>query len=206
VRTATALLDPYEPIPVERNKLRGGVNRLKQRERRALILASTRKLIGERGCTEITVREIAQQSGLSPQTLYNLVGPRDQAIADALIEYSASVARIAVQEPSLHATTDIWLNVAERFPDFARQSTLMFVTPMQGVYLQYREFQVRSLSKLLNSYKTSGKLIFRGSATQLAEELIIYSSAMWLDWSIRQYPLAELRSKLVAGLKKLVRA
>ena len=84
----TQIIDPYEPLAVNAGKIQAGVNRLNQRERRARILASTRKLIGERGSGDITVREIALISDVSPQTLYNLVGPRDQAIVDALNEYS----------------------------------------------------------------------------------------------------------------------
>jgi len=201
----TQIIDPYEPLAVNAGKIQAGVNRLNQRERRARILASTRKLIGERGSGDITVREIALISDVSPQTLYNLVGPRDQAIVDALNEYSVAIGRIAAHTSSLSEHTDVWISVAECYPDYARQSTLMFMTPMRNVYLSYRDKQVKSLTKLLKAYKKAGHMHFTTPAHDLAEQLILFSSAVWVDWSIRSFPLSELKEKIIAGLTKLMR-
>jgi hypothetical protein len=80
------LFDPYQPLPVGAGKeqqTKGGT-RHNQTARRARILAATRRLLGERGCEEVTVREIARTAGFALQTVYNLVGPRDQVITEAI--------------------------------------------------------------------------------------------------------------------------
>src|SRR5215470_7158861 len=78
----TELFDPFLPIAPGAGKagtLVGGARR-SQRVRRSEILATIRRLLTEVGCQELTVRGIADGSGYAIQTVYNLVGPRNQAI------------------------------------------------------------------------------------------------------------------------------
>jgi hypothetical protein len=56
-----------------------------------MILAAIRCLLVDEGHEGITVRRIAEGSGHAVQTIYNLVGPRDRAITEAISEYSQYV-------------------------------------------------------------------------------------------------------------------
>lgn len=75
------------------------VSRRNQRQRRSLILAAIRQLLIEEGYRGVTVRRIAEVSGHVVQTIYNLVGPRDHAIVEAIADYTAHVARMAPFAP-----------------------------------------------------------------------------------------------------------
>jgi AcrR family transcriptional regulator len=56
------------------------------RERRALIKCSVRKLFAERGYGNINVRDLAQVCRVSPQTLYNNFGGRDEVLTVSMNE------------------------------------------------------------------------------------------------------------------------
>src|ERR1700720_1138765 len=128
-RSLAPVFGPYQPIPAKRGRYQTVMNRTNQRARRARILASIRRLIAERGCTHVTIREIALHSDLSHQTVYNLVGSHDEAIVEALNEYSAFIGRSAIQNgPTLSANIDMLISLAATSPDYVRQSTLMFMT------------------------------------------------------------------------------
>lgn len=53
-------------------------------ERREHIVNTTRQMIGELGIEGITMRNLAQRSGVAVATLYNQFGSREDIIADAL--------------------------------------------------------------------------------------------------------------------------
>src|SRR3546814_16588347 len=79
------VFDPTQPIqrmPVQigNRSYAPGQN---QRQRRAAILATSRRLLNDDGFEGVTVRRIAECSGHAVQTIYNLVGSRNQAIAEA---------------------------------------------------------------------------------------------------------------------------
>src|SRR3546814_17176471 len=76
------VVDPTQPIqrmPVQigNRSYAPGQN---QRQRRAAILATIRRLLIDDGFEGVTVRRIAECSGHAVQTIYNLVGSRNQAI------------------------------------------------------------------------------------------------------------------------------
>jgi AcrR family transcriptional regulator len=202
--------DPYAPLPVSVGKPHEPSSgaRYNQRARRARILAATRRLLGEQGCEEVTVREIARTSGFALQTIYNLVGPRDRAITDAISEYSLFVGRTAARSeggPSLTGVIDMWIVAAEACPEFARQCNLIMFTPSRHIYYHFRDIQIRGIAKLLRNQQAQGRLFLKTSPRQVAEEVVYFATAMWIDWADRQYPLAVLREKLSSALPKLLR-
>ncbi len=206
---ASPRFDPYAPLPMRSATLEGkDLARRNQRNRRATILAMTRQLLAERGCEAVTVREIARRSGFALQTIYNLVGPRDHAITDAISEYSLFVGRVASQElgkEPLPRLVDTWIEAAEACPDFARQCNLIMLTPSRQIYYRFRDIQIRGMTKLLRLEKEAGRLSQRSSPRKLAEQLVFYSTAVWVEWADRPFPMAELRERLLWGLLKLVR-
>jgi len=58
-----------------------------QKARRQRILAATREALAERGYEGLTIRELAQRSGVSVPTLYNQFGGKDDLIRAAVEEH-----------------------------------------------------------------------------------------------------------------------
>lgn len=202
--------DPYRPLLPGAGKLQPqqSATRHAQRARRARILAVTRQLLGERGCEEVTVREIARSSGFALQTIYNLVGPRDRTIIDAISEYALYVGRMADREggaPSLLAVIDTWITAAEAAPEFARQTNLILFTPSRNIYYHFRDIQIRGVAKLLRHQQASGQAFFHTPPRLLAEQIVFFAMAIWIDWADRPFAFPLLRQKLAQGLTKLMR-
>ncbi len=68
--------------------VKGGAERLSPRavERRARILSTASRLLGEHGYDGVSMRTIAAQSGVVEKTLYNIYGTKDRLIAAAARE------------------------------------------------------------------------------------------------------------------------
>ncbi|MGE3690113.1 MAG: TetR/AcrR family transcriptional regulator [Novosphingobium sp.] len=201
--------DPFAPLPLP-DPSAGGKDgaRRNQRLRRATILAITRQLLAENGCEGVTVREIARRSGFALQTIYNLVGPRDHAITDAISEYSLFVGRVASRQPGtdpLRRLVDTWMEAVQASPEFARQCNMIMFTPSRHIYYRFRDIQIRGMTKLLRIEKKEGRLAQHSSPRKLAEQLVFYSTAVWVDWADRPGPIPELRERLLWGLLKLQR-
>src|SRR5687768_14714106 len=62
------------------------LGRHKRNERRAAILAVARRLLSERGFDGVTMRDLAQESGVTVQTLYNGFDGKESIIAEAIEE------------------------------------------------------------------------------------------------------------------------
>lgn len=176
--------------------------RINQRARRAAILAAIRKLIAVEGCDGVTVRRIAECSGHAVQTIYNLVGPRETAITEAIREYSAYVGMTFFDPGNPLAAADIidhQLLSIERNPDFCRQVCLMYFSHSRHIYYAFRDSQIKRLEALLRRQQKLGMLRknvdLRGTATQL----MVYSGALMVEWADCESPLEELRRRLYAG-------
>lgn len=208
--TSESPFDPFKPLPPGAGKLNAAQHgaRVNQRLRRAEIRAVTRRLVCELGVEGVTVRGIARESGYALQTIYNLAGPRDQAITDAISEYSLFVGRVAsntMVQPSLSRVAETWIEAAEACPDFARQCHRIFFTPSRDIYYRFRDIQIRGMAKFLRNQEAAGAMYFHGSPRRLAEQIVFYAMAVWLDWADSDYPLSTLRERLLPGLVKLAR-
>lgn len=56
------------------------------RYRRAVILASARRIIAEQGCAQVKMRVVAERSKVTPPTIYALVGSRQEVVYFAMKE------------------------------------------------------------------------------------------------------------------------
>ena len=204
------LFDPSRPIlPAgDRTGAPAAITRLNQRNRRAQIRAVTRQLLAERGCDGVTVRNIARESGFALQTIYNLSGPRDQTIIDAISEYSLFVGRMASRRhtiPTLPNLVDTWIESTECCPEFARQCNLIVFTDSRHIYYRFRDIQIRGMTKLLRMQHENGRPLAGASPRSTAEQLVFFATAVWIDWADRPFPLPQLRDRLADGMCKLLR-
>jgi AcrR family transcriptional regulator len=183
-------------------------SRRNQRLRRAQILATIRRLLTEDGLDGVTVRGIAQASGHAVQTIYNLVGPRDQAIVEAISEYTRYVGHTALPDPGdPNAVVDIigrWLQSIESAPEFCRQVCLIFFSPSRGIFYHFRDKQLKAMQGLLAKQQKCGILRSDANLGDLAEQLVTFASASCIEWSDRPFPLEQLHRRICSGFGNLL--
>lgn len=205
----SVLYDPNLPIL---HFPRGAMasSRRNQRLRRARILATIRRLLTEDGFEALTVRRIAEASGHAVQTIYNLVGPRDQAIVQAISEYTRYVGRTACpREDDPQAVIEIfdrWLQSIEAAPKFCRQVSLIFFSRSRSVFYDFRDLELKGMHGLLKRQQKSGVIRPEINVRDLAEQLVLFASALSIEWADRPFPVEQLRRRLYSGYANLLAA
>ncbi|PEQ12787.1 hypothetical protein B2G71_10865 [Novosphingobium sp. PC22D] len=206
-RGPSVLYDPALPIL----HFPGGVaavTRRNQRLRRAQILATIRRLLVENGFEAVTVRRIAEASGHAVQTIYNLVGPRDEAIVQAISEYTRYVGRTASpRADDSHAVIEIidrWLQSVEASPEFCRQVSQIFFSRSRAIFYDFRDRELKGMHKLLQQQQRSGAIRPEINVRDLAEQLVLLASGLCVEWSDRPFPLEQLRRRLYSGYSHLL--
>jgi AcrR family transcriptional regulator len=205
---ARPVYDPSAPIATGTGSRRTAGARSRQRSRRSEIRAAIRRILAAEGCERVTVREVAGVSGFAVQTIYNLVGPRNDAISDAISEYSMYVGRTAVpraDDPmAVPAIVDCWIDSVAADAEFARQSNLIFFTDSRDIYYRFRDQQQTGMRNLMQRQKKCGVLRSDVDANALAESLVMYMSSMWIEWADRSLSVDTLRGRLRAGVWTLL--
>lgn len=202
--------DPFLPITTRA----GGVEltsletRVAQRMRRSQILATIRRHLTERGLEGVTVRGVTESCGHAVQTFYNLVGPRERAIIDAVSEYTRYVGRAAQIQPSdpyaIIKIINCWLKSIDAQPEFCRQVSLIFFSDARSIYYEFRDGQLFCMTRLLADQQRAGVMRSDVNVRDLAEQLVLLSSALCLEWSDRPFPIEQLHSRLRSGFECLL--
>lgn len=201
--------DPFMPLLRKPISVSNATEtRQRQRARRAQILATVRRLLTDNGCEGVSMRQLADEAGCSVQTIYNLVGPRDEAISEAISEYSLFVGRTAAPRPddpgAVIEIANQWFLAIEAHPDFCREVNLIHFTKSREIYYKFRERQLRGMQRLLRRQKQSGIIRSEVNTKVLAEHLVFLSSSLILDWADRPTPLGRLHDRLCSGYSSLL--
>jgi AcrR family transcriptional regulator len=205
------LFDPKRPIfqmDGEHALLLKSLARQGQRQRRSVILAAIRRLLIEEGYKGVTVRRIAEVSGYVVQTIYNLVGPRDHAIVEAIADYTAHIGRMAPftpEDPAALVKVIEWQGQSVMLaPEFTRQVCLIYLGEGRHIFQQYREKQIRNFQSFLTKQKRMGVLRKDVNCRGLAQELIFYSGAIFIEWACRSFPMDELIARTKSGYSHIL--
>lgn len=109
-----------------------------QSHRRGVILAAARDLFAERGQSNVTVRSLAKRSGVTPPTIYNLIGGRDVVLEGALLqslkgclELAPALAKQTNTNPIV-ALADIFWLAAHSDPSFAKHQIDLNTKYLEG--------------------------------------------------------------------------
>lgn len=172
--------------------------RFAQRMRRAKILAVVRHLLAEGGWAAITIKRVADLAGLANQTVYNLVGGREELVAAAISEYILALSKYAEERAyypnPLLSLADCYWQAANNYPDYIRAASLVCEgdianlchlarSQQEGLF---RSFFLKSTGS--SSARVSG--IFRHVATLTAVTTV--------DWAKGELNDKELRSELAS--------
>ncbi len=206
---AKMFFDPARPIPRLAGSLaRASAAGAEQRKRRATILAAIRQLLTEEGYEALGVRRIAECSGHAVQTIYNLVGPRDVAITEAISEYSQYVILSATPEPenpnAPFAMIDREVKSIELSPNFCRNVCRIYFTEARGIFYEFRARQIKILHQFLAQQQRSGIIRAEVNTSRLAEHLILLGGTMFMDWADRPCTFEVLQQRLYAGYANLM--
>lgn len=209
VRSAEAvILDPARPIFRPLRDGAGQVPAFNQRHRRSTILATIRQLLVEEGLEGVTVRRIAERSGHAVQTIYNLVGPRDLAITEAISEYSQYVNLTSAPDPfdpdAPAAIVDRELASIRVNPEFCRNVCLIYFSNSRQIFYNFRDKQVTSMHRFLVQQQRAGILRREVNSLALAEQLMFFLGALCVEWADRDFPFDELRGRLYDGYENLM--
>jgi AcrR family transcriptional regulator len=202
---AVSGVDPTRLVPRVASARAPGAN---QRNRRSTILATIRRLLIEDGYEGVTVRRIAECSGHAVQTIYNLVGPRDFAITEAVGEYSQYVLQIMAGNPAdpyaSAAMIEQELRSIELSPEFCRAVCKIYFTEARGIFYDIRARQLAVLHHFLGQQQKLGVIRAGIDTANLAEHLMLLISSLCIEWSDRSLPFEQLQRRLYAGYSSLM--
>jgi AcrR family transcriptional regulator len=207
---ALALYDPTVPTahwtqPSAKRVMAAGSD---QRLRRSVILATIRRLLIERGCNGITIRRIAEASGFAVGTIYNLVGSRNEAITEAISEFTLFVGRTASPRPddpnSVVRIIDHWLGATAATPELCRQVNLIHFSESRFIYNKSREQQLAGVYNFLRLQQRYGVITAEADVQHLSENLVFLSSAFFQEWADRCFSLDELHQKVRSSCASLL--
>lgn len=127
--------DPLRTIRLDRwNPAgEGGKRWQNQREKKALILATARRLLAERGIEGVLIRDIAERCGFSQPTIYSIVGQRMELLGESAAEWIRLVAWSSpFTFPQPNTTLSILLafwNSACDHPDYTTRAVAIACSP-----------------------------------------------------------------------------
>jgi AcrR family transcriptional regulator len=208
---ADRLLDPTNPVMVAFDadgRLSSAPARQSQRLRRSVILAAIRQLLVEEGHKGVTVRRIAEISGYVVQTVYNLVGPRDHAIVEAILDYTLYVGSFAppsAEDPLALVRSIEWQGQSIlRTPEFTRHVCQINFTDSRHIFWNYRERQIRNIHSLIVRQKRNGIMRRDLDCKNFARDVMLLSAAICIDWSDGYLADDELIPHLISGYSHML--
>jgi AcrR family transcriptional regulator len=180
----------------------------RQRQREAEILRQARILVGQSGHSAFSIRKVADNCGLAPQTVYNLVGDREQLLEAAIGQHvSAMIAAARL----LEGPPTFFLAFAEVLWGHALKNPTYVKTVTRG-QLGIRSIPARSVKAILTGafqselaqLANSGALRKNVDIVFLAERMLSLLLTTAIGWVEAGRDTTALRQQLVAGLGLLL--
>ncbi|AMK19944.1 MULTISPECIES: TetR/AcrR family transcriptional regulator [Sphingobium] len=126
--------DPFHAVPLARKQMACANQRL----RRAEILCNVRRLLAQDGYAGVSLKEVAQSSNVSIQTVYNLVGNRTTLLAEAVVEHIGAHGKLAFSRKGypnpIIGLCDLYWEGAALHPQYTRNATLTYFPPDRPLF------------------------------------------------------------------------
>lgn len=195
--------DPYAPLAAGPADARGSFER--QRARRAAILATTRRVLAQ-GPDSFTLRRVADESGVTVQTLRNAFGRREELMVTAINEHTSAVWS-ALGGFSQGAT--LFLDLAEMYfhcaaatPQFLRAMVTSAVGSAQPLAVLQRHGSAIKLGHLRRLVR-EGSVRPGADIEALGAQITRLNTFMMYEWAAGG-EARELREQMVAGNRLLL--
>lgn len=163
----------------------------RQQERRSKIMEETRDLIAEFGVEGVTMRDLAERSGVALATLYNNYGSKDALISDAVQELFeerlTNLAQVPTEaDPLLAYETRLKASVSEihRIPEYAKVMTVLYFTQsgQDGIRDILHGFAKSGYLAVLENLAQDGLLLDTVVPDLLADEITSSNYAVIAKW------------------------
>lgn len=152
--------DPFQAMPLPNG--RKEIACANQRRRRSEILCNVRRLLSEAGYAGVSLKEVAQRSDVSIQTVYNLVGNRGTLLADAVVEHIGAHGRLAFSRKGypnpIIGLSDMYWEGAALYPQYTRNATLTYFPPDRPLFEQIHRRGALLLRDAFRIMGAEGKL------------------------------------------------
>lgn len=184
------------------NNKRGPYSSPRQKQRRQDILRAAVQQIGERGLSAVTMKDIAEASGVATKTLYNLYGSRDLLLLEAAsgildaLESSVGVQAAEPGIPRLLAYTERAMACFDEDGEFARFTiSILFAGEAGHPTVQHQLGLVQVLAReCLQEAAARGELV---PGTSIEDVARIISANQWgvaLLWEKGMMDLEQMKT------------
>ena len=196
--------DPLRPTPVRLDPTQGW-RWYDQRKRRSHILAAARMVMTQEEFDAVQLRSVARESGVSVQTIYNLVGNRMELMGASAADWVSSIAQVARVEAAQHdlnaPLTLLTMFWSSAFTQAAYVESAVRTTYMEAAPLA-RPFQRAGMQEFLTDLKmiqAQGMLRDGADVTSVARLLTLSAYFTISAWVTERYPAESYRADLVNG-------
>lgn len=183
--------------------------------RRARILAATRSMVEERGFDNVNVRPLARRAGVTPPTIYNLIGRRQHVLHYAIEEGIDAKWRLAIQKSEAEgilpilAYVDVLSRAMEIYPRYykqvmknlfdtnsGRERKLKLTSRINDIFSSWLDIMAQNgqIKQTALSNETVAALL----STQLAEGTI--------EWCRCELDFTTMRGEIILGVALILLA
>jgi AcrR family transcriptional regulator len=167
-------------------------------DRRAHVLAATRRRLAELGPDKVTLRMLAADCDTSVQTIFNLIGNKSQVLSEAINDYGQAIQDSALKTPTFGSKVVSFVNAmwrsAARNPEYMRQACLSYQNFDEVSHEAIRRAGIRTVRLvLLQEHQRFRKGI---DITLLSEALHSMIAATMRDWAYGDFDILKLREHM----------
>lgn len=179
----------------------------RQSYRRDSILAATRALFGECGAPNLTVRKIAERSGTTPPTIYNLIGGIDNVLEAALSQSLAECIHVAPHVAEMReinpilALADIFWMASKTQPHYSRNQINLNIKNIEGrrISKMFVENTVNAICSWIPALCDHGGMSKNITASVIGGAIESQFRMAAVDWANDDTGLVMYRRRLAAG-------
>lgn len=176
------------------------------RERRARIVDTAHRLLGEGGVAALTIRRLAIEAGVAQRTIYRLFGDKDGVISatvvDRMVEVREHIARRAMTYTlaNVFAELDWMVSELDRDSLYARV-VIDFVFAPEPRPVEVRELTSVAYNRFmrwLSHERARGHVRDDLDEERVAETHVMHEFLVYRRWSLRQCSSEQCRMELHA--------
>lgn len=184
----------------------------KMANRRERVLEEARALVAEVGYESMTTRQLAERAGVSPATLFNIFGNKENLVVTAvgahLTGYFETETKLSASIDDFFAMVNTMPTEILRAPEYAKAMVAIFFSPKthNSVRDTLREISQRQQLPLLKALHAK-KQLNRWATPELASDQLtnaFYSDLH--DWAIERISDREMKRRLKISALSILKA
>ena len=172
---------------------------------RAIASATTRTIVKTEGLDAFTMRRLSKELGVTPQTLYNNLGPRDLILATAFTDYDCfltnSVRGLTPGIEGILKLEDIYGSCLSEHCNFAKQAMRFIFSPKHKMLELIIKRGSNVLQVWLEVMRLNRALDDRVDLAMLAHHLCWIHSVTLYEWALLDGSVNDVRARLKFGVR-----